>query len=151
MYIFCVFISLLSYIFFITIQMLIFSNLIIKIGSPVCSFICLLSGFISFVINPGVIYNYNYNNSKNNIENKKKFYCSSCKYNYPDQNKRWEHCDVCGICMMKVDHHCDVFGKCIAKRNLCCFYIFVLTTFIMIGMTIITILYLIYSIEKKKK
>lgn len=140
MYIFCIVISLLSYIFFIATQIMIFSSLIIKILTPLFSLICLISGFLAFAINPGVVYSNKINN--------KKIYCSNCKFNYPDLGKRIEHCDICGICMIEVDHHCDVFGKCIAKRNLYWFYLFVGTTFVLIGLTGFTLLYLLFRIGK---
>ena len=39
-----------------------------------------------------------------------------------------EHCDDCGVCILKIDHHCGFFDRCIGQANLILFYC-VLTLF----------------------
>ena len=84
--------------------------------------ICIISGIITFVLNPGIIYN----QKKEGINNENKIYCFECRFKYPHLNQTLTHCENCGVCYIGWDHHCDVFGKCIAKNNL---YIF--STFLM--------------------
>ena len=82
--------------------------------------ICIISGFITLVLNPGIIYNHKSEN--NNNENK--IYCFQCRFQYPHLKEALTHCDNCGICVYGRDHHCDVFGKCVAKNNICIFSTF---------------------------
>lgn len=43
---------------------------------------------------------------------------------------RASHCDICGVCIEKMDHHCPWLGTCIGKRNYKEFYLFLLSLFI---------------------
>ena len=79
----------------------------------------------------------------NIIMNKKKNsqeygFCNKCKVYYNPYDKI-EHCDMCGVCMPKMDHHCIWMGKCIANKNVPFFY----ATLIDIG---IFYCYIIYSV-----
>ena len=88
--------------------------LILKIISILLTIICIISGIITFVLNPGIIYN----QKKEGINNENKIYCSQCEFQYPNLNETLTHCDNCGVCYIGRDHHCDVFGKCVAKKNI---------------------------------
>jgi len=60
------------------------------------------------------------------IMNKKKNsqeygFCNKCKVYYNPYDKI-EHCDMCGVCLPKMDHHCVWMGKCIANKNVLYFY-----------------------------
>ena len=60
------------------------------------------------------------------IMNKKKNtqeygFCNKCKVYYNPYDKI-EHCDMCGVCLPKMDHHCVWMGKCIANKNVPFFY-----------------------------
>lgn len=43
---------------------------------------------------------------------------------------RASHCDICGVCIEKLDHHCPWLGTCIGKRNYKQFYLFLLSLFV---------------------
>ena len=104
--------------------------IIFKILSLLLTLICFISGIITFVSNPGIVYNQiNENiNSENNI------YCSHCKFKYPDLGQTLTHCFECGVCYIGRDHHCNVFGKCVAKKNLNIFSTFSLSIcFLLMG------------------
>lgn len=88
---------------------------------PICVSICLFSNIFTFIINPGIIYS----NSKTD----EKVYCYECKFLYPNENKKIEHCFICGVCICNLDHHCDVIGKCVGKYNMALFIIFVFSSF----------------------
>ena len=60
------------------------------------------------------------------IMNKKKNtqeygFCNICKVYYNPYDKV-EHCDMCKVCLPKMDHHCVWMGKCIANENTKYFY-----------------------------
>ena len=53
-----------------------------------------------------------------------KYYCcKKCdlKVKY-EERANLEHCDLCQVCIMDLDHHCVFFGKCIGKGNIYYFY-----------------------------
>ena len=82
--------------------------------------ICIISGLITLVLNPGIVYN----QKSENANNENKIYCFQCRFQYPHLKETLTHCDNCGICVYGRDHHCDVFGKCVAKNNICIFSTF---------------------------
>ena len=89
---------------------------------PISSTLTILISFLLLILNPGVIYS----DGKNN--NEEKIYCSECKFLYPSNNKKMEHCYECGVCVTKLDHHCDVIGKCVGKYNTCLFILFTISS-----------------------
>ncbi|EFX61308.1 hypothetical protein DAPPUDRAFT_18257, partial [Daphnia pulex] len=40
------------------------------------------------------------------------------------------HCDICGVCIEKMDHHCPWLGTCIGKKNYKQFLLFLLSLFV---------------------
>ena len=66
------------------------------------------------LINPGIV------QSKNRTADSNGF-CSICQV-YFNPNNNVEHCDMCGICVEKMDHHCIWVGKCVGKNNKFSFY-----------------------------
>lgn len=42
---------------------------------------------------------------------------------------RTSHCDICGVCIEKMDHHCPWLGTCIGKKNYKQFYLFLFSLF----------------------
>lgn len=104
--------------------------LIIKAISIILTLITLIFGIITFILNPGIIYN-----TKNEgINSENKIYCFQCRFQYPHMGMTLTHCDNCGVCYVERDHHCDVFGKCVAKKNLCIFATFSISVcFLIIG------------------
>ena len=83
----------------------------------------LLSCILTFIVNPGIVY------SDNNKNENAKIYCEDCKFLYPKDNKKMEHCFTCNICICNYDHHCGVIGTCIGKYNFFLFIIFVFSSF----------------------
>ena len=58
------------------------------------------------------------NKSPNSFNNT---YCNKCKKYYnPLENV--DHCSICKVCVIKLDHHCVWVGKCVGKDNLFAFY-----------------------------
>ena len=110
------------------------------------------SGLISYIINPGIIYNKvdnrNKDNSISNIDNK--ILCVHCGFKYPNLNLPLEHCDDCGVCIFEKDHHCGIIGKCIAKNNYISFMLFVISMFLLICISCGNIVYIIASIDLQK-
>lgn len=43
---------------------------------------------------------------------------------------RASHCDICGVCIQKMDHHCPWLGTCIGKKNYKQFYLFLFSLFV---------------------
>ena len=48
-------------------------------------------------------------------------YCNSCKSYKPD---RCHHCDLCGKCVLRMDHHCIFVSNCIGHSNYKFFILF---------------------------
>ena len=79
---------------------------------------------------------------KNRFETGKKF-CKICKVEYVSNRN---HCHDCGVCIDEYDHHCPWTSQCIGKGNLCCFYLFLVSTcFSMIYCYIVGIQYIIIN------
>jgi hypothetical protein len=51
------------------------------------------------------------------------FYCNVCQRVMPP---RTDHCQMCGVCNLRVDHHCVWVGNCIAIQNHKFFLLFLL-------------------------
>lgn len=94
----------------------------------------LSSALLTYLLNPGIIYKLG--------KKRKKKYCKICNYEYPLYNKI-SHCQICGVCVIGIDHHCGVFGKCIAKKNIFWFYLFIISTFISIFNCVLTMVYIL--------
>ena len=90
--------------------------------APICAGITLINQILLFIINPGIIYS-----NSDIINYDDKIYCHYCKFFYPKNNKKMEHCFICNICVCNLDHHCGVVGKCVGKYNTIIFSFFVLT------------------------
>ena len=66
------------------------------------------------LINPGIVQN-------KKMDKDNTHFCIRCQVFYNPNNKV-EHCDMCGICVDKMDHHCIWVGKCVGKKNCFSFY-----------------------------
>ena len=70
--------------------------------------------FCTSLIHPQII--------MNKIKNTQEYgFCNICKVYYNPYDKV-EHCDMCAVCLPKMDHHCVWMGKCIANKNTFFFY-----------------------------
>ena len=83
-----------------------------------------LSYTFIFLANPGMPV-INENSFIGKPRNKYKF-CNECKI-WVSNEKTTAHCFECNICVEGYDHHCPWTGKCIAKRNIHCFYVFIIS------------------------
>ena len=63
--------------------------------------------------------------------------------------KKYEHCTLCNICIPGADHHCGVFDKCIGRKNLICFYLFPAFSIILLVVFLVSIFYNVVKREKK--
>lgn len=97
--------------------------IIFKIVSLILHLTCIISGLITFVLNPGIIYN----QKNEGINSESKIYCFQCRFQYPNLNMTLTHCENCGVCVYARDHHCDVFGKCVGKNNINIFSTFAIS------------------------
>ena len=91
---------------------------ILKLLSLLVCIITIITGWVTFFLNPGIVYNNKDINSENKI------YCFQCRFQYPRVRRTMKHCEKCGVCYFGRDHHCDVFGKCVAKNNMKLFITF---------------------------
>ena len=58
---------------------------------------------------------------------------------------RTKHCEDCGKCVRKYDHHCPWLEACIGERNHKFFWMFLLSTALLIPWT----LYITWSVKWK--
>lgn len=105
----------------------------------------LVTGFYTYLINPGVTFK-----EKNNV-NGNSYHCPHCNFTYPKNEKKYLHCFACGICIPDSDHHCGVFGKCIGHRNKIAFYLFPTFSIILLILCFVSILYHFVNETGKKK
>ena len=108
-----------------------------------CLFILsIITGILTYLINPGIIFKDNDNNNRNN------YHCPLCKFTYPKNDKKYEHCSICEVCIPGADHHCGVFEKCIGRKNLICFYLFPAFSIILLIVFLVSIF---HNVIKDKK
>jgi hypothetical protein len=108
-----------------------------------CLFILsIITGILTYLINPGIIFKDNDNNNGNN------YHCPLCKFTYPKNDKKYEHCSICEVCIPEADHHCGVFEKCIGRKNLICFYLFPAFSIILLIVFLVSIF---HNVIKDKK
>jgi hypothetical protein len=120
------------------------NSLWIQLLSIFLTAICIISGIITFILNPGIIYN----QKKEGIISENKIYCFQCKFQYPHLGKTLIHCDKCGVCYVDRDHHCDVFGKCVAQKNISVFSIFSISTCCFLMLNFFSLGYIMISSKK---
>ena len=81
------------------------------------------------------------------MEEKNKFkWCNICKI-WININRKSYHCKECDICIEGFDHHCPWITKCIGRRNVCTFYIFILSIFLIIFYLMIAL----FNVDMRKK
>lgn len=61
--------------------------------------------------------------------------CPYCKIVRPP---RAQHCYICNVCVLELDHHCPWTGKCIGKNNIRFFYLFLVFIPISIGFMVLS-------------
>ena len=57
--------------------------------------------------------------------------CKDCKL-WINTDEKTIHCKKCGICIEGYDHHCDCINICVGKKNIKNFYLYILTSFLVI-------------------
>ena len=131
----------------IIIEFTVIKAILFKIISLVLFLGALITGFYTYLINPGVTFKENENN-----QNGKNYYCHQCNFTYPKNEKTYQHCFACGVCAPDTDHHCGVFGKCIGHKNKVSFYLFPTFSIILLILCFVSILYhFIHEIGKKSE
>ena len=94
------------------------------------------------LINPGIVQN-------NKMDSNNTEFCAKCQVFYsPD--KKVEHCNMCNVCVEKMDHHCVWVGKCVGKNNIFSFYSMLTSIGIVYGF-IIYLAFFQYSNKVSKK
>lgn len=123
-------------------EFLVIKNIVFKL-IVTCSFILsVVSGLLTYLLNPGITFKESDNNK--GIE----YYCPICNFKYPKNEKKYEHCSLCNICIPGADHHCGIFEKCIGRKNLVCFYLFPIFSILLLVVFVIS---LFYNVVKKAK
>lgn len=129
----------------IVLELTIIKSLTFKIITLILFLGSLITGFYTFLINPGVTFKEKVNQKGEN------YHCSHCNFTYPKNSKKYSHCFSCGVCTPNSDHHCGVFGKCIGYRNKISFYLFPTFSIILLILFFVSILYhFMYEIGKNK-
>ena len=103
----------------------------------------IITGLMTYLINPGINFKESHNNNGNN------YYCNICQFTFPKNEKKYEHCSLCNICIPGSDHHCGIFEKCIGRKNLICFYLFPTFSIILLIVFIVSIFFNFIKYEKK--
>jgi predicted amidophosphoribosyltransferase len=76
-------------------------------------------------------------------------FCAKCQVFY-SRDKKVEHCNMCNVCVEKMDHHCVWVGKCVGKNNIFSFYSMLTSIGIVYGF-IIYLAFFQYSNKVSKK
>ena len=97
-------------------QLCVINNLIFNIIILSLLILSIITGLLTYLVNPGFTFKDNNKNKGNN------YYCQLCKFIYPKNEKKYQHCPLCELCISGSDHHCGVFEKCIGKKNIIYFY-----------------------------
>ena len=124
-------------------EFLVIKNIVFKLIVTFSFILSALTGLLTYLINPGITFKAN-DNSNNGIE----YFCPICDFKYPKNEKKYEHCSLCNVCIPGADHHCGVFEKCIGRKNLICFYLFPTFSILLLVVFVISIF---YSVVKKAK
>ena len=135
---FCVFIF---SILILVIEFLVIKNIIYDIISLALFLLSILTGILTYIINPGTTFKENNKEGNNH-------HCGICNFTYPKSDKKYEHCSMCEICIAGPDHHCGIFEKCIGRKNLFCFYLFPTFSIILLIVFMISVF---HKVTKKAK
>eukprot|EP00826_Nyctotherus_ovalis_P043094 TRINITY_DN4508_c0_g2_i2.p1 TRINITY_DN4508_c0_g2~~TRINITY_DN4508_c0_g2_i2.p1 ORF type:complete len:149 (+),score=35.28 TRINITY_DN4508_c0_g2_i2:388-834(+) len=71
-------------------------------------------------------------------------YCKTCNVER-EAGRNVAHCSDCDVCVEGFDHHCPWTGKCIGRRNVVPFYVFLVTTAILIYYIMFSSIFCLYS------
>ena len=130
----------------IIIELTVIKSIVFKIISLALFLGSLITGFYTFLINPGVTFK-----EKENYQKGKSQYCPQCNFTYPKNENTYQHCYSCGVCAPDTDHHCGVFGKCIGQKNKATFYLFpTFSIFLLIACFVSVLYHFMHEIGKKK-
>ncbi|CAB1107228.1 unnamed protein product [Ectocarpus sp. CCAP 1310/34] len=56
------------------------------------------------------------------------------------------HCNLCGVCVQKLDHHCPFMGQCVGRKTLVPFYLFVVSVWSLIVYVLLAVAYLVVAV-----
>ncbi len=99
-----------------------------------------LSFTLLFILNPGYPKN---NQGRQYGEPRPKYkMCNKCGF-WVEIDKNVNHCYECNICIEGYDHHCSIICKCIGRRNKYLFYVFMISTILLLAYFIISIFILV--------
>ena len=130
----------------IVLELTLIKSIAFKIISLALFLGCLITGFYTYLINPGVTFK-----EKDNNQNGKNHHCPQCNFTYPKNENRYQHCYSCGVCAPNTDHHCGVFGKCIGQKNKVSFYLFPAFSIFLLIVCFVSVLYHFISEVGKNK
>lgn len=72
--------------------------------------------------------------------------CNRCKIIMP-KDMNIEHCEDCDVCVVGMDHHCPWTSKCVGEGNLWLFYVFVISTFVLLLYFMVALVLLAFTQE----
>ena len=121
-----------------------------KIGLYI-SFAQILSYVLIFILNPGIpqkelwIENYFKNRNSTSISDDGDSYriCNICKIVRRNKDNT-QHCEECNICIKGVEHHCSWISKCISSKNKRLYFVFLISTFLLLLYFILALVSLIF-------
>lgn len=119
-------------------------------GKILC-FIDIILYLICFFKNPGIppkelwIENYFKNRNSTSISDDGDSYriCNICKIVRRNKDNT-QHCEECNICIKGVEHHCSWISKCISSKNKKLYFVFLISTFLLLLYFILALVSLIF-------
>ena len=149
-----VFIDIFTFFYFHFLKNILYST--IKNIGLVISFIQVFSYLLIFLLNPGIpqkelwIENYFKNKNTSTPDDIDSYrICNICKIVRRNSDNT-HHCEECNICVKGMDHHCSWISICISKKNKKLYFIFLVSTFLMLIYFILALLSLLFISNNQK-
>ena len=129
-------------------------NIVKNIGLGI-SCVQIMSYILIFLINPGIpqkelwIENYFKSKTSSSSDDIGSYrICNICKIIMKNSDNT-QHCEECNICIKGVDHHCSWISKCVTKKTKKLFFIFLISTFLLLIYFVLALVSIIFINNKK--